>query len=324
MTADDTNDFAYEPASEHTSAAARKHYWAVAIGLQAIDGLEVSPYLKQLSKDYENGFYDLAQTGDYIRAYHGIAANVGNSGTSVVGSSKSSKPIRSAAAAETADAHAETREADLVSQRIAELLAGAPFVLSPQIISQIHQWLFRDLDPSIYHPGEFKCERMIKQEDILNGDSVLYADPLAYESSLKMAFDAERARVYGLELKGEDLKSFCHTIAFIWQVHPFSEGNTRTVAVFSELYLNHLGFTVGNDPFEHNARYYRDALVRAMYRNAAARILPDSTFLIRFYDNVVNDAGYTLDREDLICAELFDHPELLRNVSPDEALRVGL
>ncbi len=35
---------------------------------------------------------------------------------------------------------------------------------------------------------------MVKQEEILNGDSVLYADPMAYEMSLHGAFARESAR----------------------------------------------------------------------------------------------------------------------------------
>ena len=50
---------------------------------------------------------------------------------------------------------------------------------------------------AVYHPGEFKAERMVKQEDILNGDSVLYADPLAYEMALKGVFAPEQAQSSG-------------------------------------------------------------------------------------------------------------------------------
>ena len=43
MSADSFDNFEYEKASERTSQAARRHYWAVAIGLQDVDGLSVSP-----------------------------------------------------------------------------------------------------------------------------------------------------------------------------------------------------------------------------------------------------------------------------------------
>ena len=67
--------------------------------------------------------------------------------------------------------------------------------------------------------------------------------------------------------------------------------------------------------------HYRDALVRANYRNARAGIAPDSSFIERFYDNLVNEATHELDREQLICPELFDDPALLRNIDPADALR---
>lgn len=294
MSADSRDGFEYEPAAKHISAEHRRHYWAVAIGLQRVDGLEVSPYLHELAAMYEKGTYSLAQTGDLIRTYH--------------------------AQDDERESRENSLEADLVSQRIAELLEGAPFLLAPAILKHIHRYLFQDLNPSIYHPGEFKTERMVKQERILNGDSVLYADPLMYQSSLEFAFQEEATREYGLELKDEDLKGFVRTATRLWQVHPFAEGNTRTVAVFSEMYLNHLGFLAGNEPFEKHAPYYRGALVRSTYRNAQAKVLPDPSFLMAFYDNVVNDAGHRLDEADLICPQLFEHPEFLHNISPAEAL----
>lgn len=298
LTAEGLDNFAYEPARAHDSEEARRHYWAVAIGLQRVDGLEVSPYLKDVAASYVKGERTLKETGRLVRAYHGSACDDDK----------------------TASNHGfNTREADLVAQRIAELLAAAPFHLSPEMLVEVHRYLFQDLDSAVYHPGEFKTERMVKQEDILNGDSVLYADPLAYDMALKSAFAAEQGRVYGA-LDDEELEAFCHSIAFLWQIHPFYEGNTRTVAVFSALYLNYLGFEVSNEPFENHARYFRDALVRAMYRNAAAGIFPNESFLVAFYENLLGREQHILNREDLICTALFENPNLIRNVDPAEAL----
>ncbi len=290
MSADSYDDFGYEPASEHASEAQRRHYWAVAIGLQDVDGLTVSDYLRENAHAYISGDRSLSEVGSLVRSYH-------ESGE-----------------------HGDSAEADLVSQRIAELLARGAFYLSPEMLARIHGYLFQDLDPAVYHPGEFKSERMVKQEEILNGDSVLYADPLTYDMSLQGAFASEAAKAYGA-FGNDELRSFCHTIAFLRQIHSFYEGNTRTVAVFSELYLNHLGFDVANEPFEKNARYFRDALVRAMYRNAAAGIFPDDRFLVAFYENALGLAENELSREELLCTSLFDNPSLLRNVDPENALK---
>lgn len=289
MTADSLDNFDYERASEYTSEARRKHYWAVAIGLQAVDGLEVSDYLSEVAQSYISGEKSLAKVGELVRAHHSE------------GHDKSHK------------------EADLVSQRIAELLASGAFYLSPEMLVSIHRYLFQDLDPEVYHPGGFKTERMVKQEEILNGDSVLYADPMTYEMSLKGAIASEAAKSYGA-FSSDELKSFCHGIAFLWQIHPFHEGNTRAVAVFSELYLNNLGFSVTNEPFAEHSRFFRDALVRAIYRNAPANIFPDESFLIAFFENALGFKNNDLDREALMCPALFENPSFLRNIDPQEAL----
>lgn len=290
MTADSYDNHPYVPFEKHITRESRKHYWAVAIGLQDVDGLHVSPYLKSVAKSYIENEHSLQEASDLIRDYH------------------------------SGGKHADTAEADLVSQRIAELLARNTFCLTPSILPAIHKHLFQDLDAEIYHPGEFKTERLIKQEEILNGDSVLYADPLSYELSLNAAFNKESSKLY-TTFNDEELKSFCHTIAFLWQVHPFYEGNTRTIAVFSEVYLNHLGFSATNEPFERHSAYFRDALVRSMYRNASANIYPDESYLVAFYENLLDFANNDLNREDLICAELFENPQLLKNVDPNDAFR---
>ena len=70
MSADSFDNFEYEKASEHTSQAARRHYWAVAIGLQDVDGLSVSPYLREVSSEYVAGNATLSETGRLIRQHH--------------------------------------------------------------------------------------------------------------------------------------------------------------------------------------------------------------------------------------------------------------
>lgn len=134
-------------------------------------------------------------------------------------------------------------------------------------------------------------------------------------------FEEEGRRAYGCELRGADLEAFARLITRLWQVHPFVEGNTRAVAVFSELYLAHLGFSVGNDPFERHARYFRDALVRANYRNAPAGVLPDLAPLAGFYDSLLNGAPADFSSDGLRCQPLFDEPSLLRNVDPALAIK---
>ena len=73
----------------------------------------------------------------------------------------------------------------------------------------------------------------------------------------------------------------------IWQIHPFGEGNTRTTAVFAIKYLRSIGFSVNDDLFADNSWYFRNALVRANYRNVRKGIEPDMSFLINFFRNLI-------------------------------------
>ena len=47
----------------------------------------------------------------------------------------------------------------------------------------------------------------------------------------------------------------------IWHIHPFREGNTRTVVAFSVLLADYLGIDLDYNLFVDNASYVRNALV---------------------------------------------------------------
>ncbi|MDO4290229.1 MAG: Fic family protein [Eggerthellaceae bacterium] len=306
MTADNVNDFPYEPAERALDPATRRAYWDVAMGLQDVDGLHPSAYLRQLADEHVAGVRSLDETGAMLRAYYAERDAAGED--------------PGARRGVPAAGDGGEREADFVSQRIAEVLARQAFALIPATLKQIHAHLFGALDAQAYRPGVYKDVPLLKSELILNGDSVSYADPSLVESSLDFAFSEERGHLYTLSFEDAELDHFARFISRVWQVHPFCQGNTRTVAVFAILYLNDLGFDVDNRPFAEHATYFRNALVRANYRNAKAGVLPDRAPLNRFFDNVVNGATHELRSRDLMMQALFDNPNLLRNMSPSRAI----
>lgn len=299
MTADCPQDFPYEPVRETGDTAARRGYWNVAMGLQQVDGLEPSNYLRKLADEHAEGRRGIAETGELLRTYY-----------------------KQRTASDELDAgETDTREADLVSQRIVEVLSRGAFVLMPSMLSDVHRALFQDLDPETYRPGVFKTEALQKREFVLNGDSMVYADPSLIERSLEFAFNDEMSFMYDVTFDAEQLAHFARFVSRLWQVHPFVEGNTRAVAVFAVLYLRFLGFDIDNEPFEQHSQYFRNALVRANYRNAKGGILPDPTFLHRFFENLLSGTNHPLHSRDLIVQPLYDNPNLLRNVDPAHALK---
>ena len=80
----------------------------------------------------------------------------------------------------------------------------------------------------------------------------------------------------------------------IWQIHPFSEGNTRATAVFMIKYMKTFGFSVNNDAFEKNSWYFRNALVRANYNKLQKGDHSTTKFLEMFFSNLLLDTHYEL------------------------------
>ena len=85
----------------------------------------------------------------------------------------------------------------------------------------------------------------------------------------------------------ELIKHITQFVSGLWQIHPFGEGNTRTTAVFTILYLRSIGFTITNDPFARHSWYFRNALVRANYKNARLGINYSPEFLEHFFRNLL-------------------------------------
>ena len=100
-------------------------------------------------------------------------------------------------------------------------------------------------------------------------------------------FSEEKKFSYANVSMDEVIRHFSRFIAGIWQIHPFGEGNTRTVSVFTMKYLRTLGFDVNNEVFADNAYYFRNALVRANYTNIPKGIEETVEFLERFFRNAL-------------------------------------
>ena len=133
----------------------------------------------------------------------------------------------------------------------------------------------------------YNLNLITKKEWVLRGDTVLYGR--SDDILIALEYDIKQEREF--EYKGlstdEMIEHICHFVSLLWQNHPFREGNTRTTAVFIIKYLRSCGFNVNNDLFADNSWYFRNALVRANYRNMAKGIDPDVSFLKLFFRNLL-------------------------------------
>ena len=250
----------------------RADAWRVAIGLQAVDGLTTSDYLNETARRNIEGEIDIDEARQLVKTYY------------------QKKTTR-----EPDDD--EKQEADEVSGNISKLLQTDAFTYSVAGFAAIHKAIF---DGVFKHAGRFRDYDITKKEWVLRGDTVQYARWQDLRMALQYDLDQERQFDYSDLDKDQMVEHIAKFVSGLWEIHPFGEGNTRTTAVFTIKYLRSLGFDVNNDLFEQNSWYFRNALVRANYRNITKGVNYEPLFLVRFFRNLLLGENNTLKNRYMI------------------------
>ena len=237
----------------------RAEAWSVAIGLQAVDGLKTSEYLQKTARRNIEGEITIDEARELVKEYY----------------------IKKTAH-DTGDEDKE--EADRVSSNISKLLQTDAFTYSAAGLAAIHRAIFEGV---FKHAGRFRDYDISKKEWVLRGDSVLYGRWQDLRMVIEYDLEQERQFSYAGLSKDQMIEHIARFVSGLWQTHPFREGNTRTTGIFTIKYLRMLGFNVNNELFANHSWYFRNALVRANYRNVAKGIELEPIFLIRFFRNLL-------------------------------------
>ena len=244
----------------------KSNAWKTAIGLQDVDGLKPSAYLIETAKNHIEGNISITEADKRIHSYY------------------EERKDRN-------EMEEDTKEADIVSVRIAKLLGEKTFQFSPVEWQNIHRRLFEGL---FSHAGKIRDYNITKKEWILKGDTVMYASFDSIRATLDYDFSQEKNFSYeGLTID-ESVRHIAKFTSGIWQIHPFGEGNTRSTAVFIIKYLKSFGFAVSNETFAENSWYFRNALVRANYNDLQNGVYATTEFLELFFENLLMNAGHEL------------------------------
>ena len=138
--------------SKEPDKRVRGYAWQTAIGLQKVDGLETSDYLKETAYRHIEGEISIDEAGKLIDSYY-------------------EQPRKQP------EVDDRTEEADKVSQRIAEILSETGFSFSlPEYLS-IHRKLFTGI---FDHAGQIRTYNITKKEWVLDGDTVIYGQGKLY------------------------------------------------------------------------------------------------------------------------------------------------
>lgn len=270
-----------EPAQRERAEA-----WRVAIGLQAVDGLKTSDYLQETARRNIEGEITIDEAREMVKQYY-IKKTAHDEGNE------------------------DKEEADKVSANITKILSSETLDFSAKGFIALHRRIFEGV---FKHAGKLRDYNITKKEWVLEYDTVRYLNWEDLRRSLEYDIEQER----GFSYKGiSSDKLIAHITRFvseIWQIHAFGEGNTRTTAVFTILYLRDLGFKVENDMFAQHSWFFRNALVRANYRNAVEEIDYSPEYLERFFRNLLLG-----EKWDLRNRYLHIHPTKEWSVQPNLA-----
>lgn len=233
--------------------------WRTAIGLQAVDGLQTSEYLKDIACKHIEGKIGIDEVRELIKTYY---------------QSKTHRESDSD----------EKQEADKVSANITKILSTDALDFSAKGYIALHRRIFEGV---FKHAGSVRDYDITKKEWVLNYDTVHYLNWEDLYRALEHDIDRERSFSYKGISSDALITHISGFVSGIWQIHPFREGNTRTTAVFAILYLRSIGFKVKNDMFAEHSWYFRNALVRANFRSAVLDIDYSPEYLERFFRNLL-------------------------------------
>lgn len=129
-----------------------------------------------------------------------------------------------------------------------------------EYIQNIHKYVLGD----IYDwAGEFRTVPMEKPEEVLGGDTVRYAYPKEIvPKAQEYINEINSINWNNIELEDKALK-FSKLIAGLWQVHPFRDGNTRTIITYAFRFAEEHGFKMDRNLILKHFGFVRNSLVMA-------------------------------------------------------------
>ena len=249
----------------------KAYAWSTAIGLQAVDGLQTSEYLQQTARRHIEGEISIEEVRDLVKTYY------------------QSKTLR-----ESDDD--DKQEADKVSANITKVLSSKTLDFSTSGYISVHRRVFEGV---FKHAGTLRKYDITKREWVLDGDTANYLNWEDLRRAIDYDIEQEKSFSYKGLSSDEMISHISRFVSGLWQIHAFCEGNTRTTAVFTFLYLRSIGFQVNNELFANHSWYFGNALVRANYKNAVKGIDYTPVYLERFFRNLLLGERWDLRNRDL-------------------------
>jgi cell filamentation protein len=123
---------------------------------------------------------------------------------------------------------------------------------------KMHEFIFQDV---FEWAGLPRTIAIYKEEDVLGGQSVEYSNPFDITRDIHHTLKEMRDKNWRKMDVDSLTNEFSDSLAKLWKIHPFREGNTRTTVTFCCQFIDEVGRPINRKLFEENATYVRTALV---------------------------------------------------------------
>src|SRR5699024_7836986 len=152
----------------------------------------------------------------------------------------------------------------------------------------IHRYLFEEI---YTWAGEYRTVNIYKSEQVLNGLSINYSE------KSQIIFDLQKVFAWANQIQwnndNPNLKEdFSRLMIDLWSIHPFREGNTRTVSIIRKLFEDTNQIYSKNEILANRPSSLRKSLVMAAIEEA-----PEPVYLYRMLSDALNQLS-SIDASD--------------------------
>lgn len=147
-------------------------------------------------------------------------------------------------------------EADIGFAKLISIPSVKTEKVNMELLKRIHQYIFEDI---FEWAGEFRTVPLYKEEKyVIPGLSLNYARPEEIEEQVKKNIASLNSVRWNEKTVDEKSIEFAKRLARLWKVHPFRDGNTRTILGYAKIYAQEHGFPMDMSVFIQNLSRRRD------------------------------------------------------------------
>lgn len=132
----------------------------------------------------------------------------------------------------------EEAEAGYVTYRLKEIaMKPLPGEYDYSHLLEMHRYIFQDM---YEWAGQQRKLNIYKEEPVLGGLSIDYSDMFDIPKDAEHILSEMRGKAWDKMDTHEAALQFSDSLAKLWKVHPFREGNTRTTVTFCCQYADEI------------------------------------------------------------------------------------